>query len=58
MDPGLRGEDDSPDLERKVEGAWKAQSDDLHKIASTGAASKNSGMFETVQYRRNPTFLG
>ena len=57
IDPGLRNEEVSPDAERKVEGACKAHSDDLHRIANTGPASKNRGRFEMVQYRRNPTFL-
>lgn len=57
MDPGLAEEDRVPDFERNVDGAFNAHNDDMHKIASNGAASKNRGRFENVQYRRSPTFL-
>jgi hypothetical protein len=58
MDPGLACEEDiPPDPERRVDGALRAQSADLQRIASMGAASKKRGILETVQYRRKPTFL-
>jgi hypothetical protein len=58
MDPGLTWDEDvRPDSERRVDGALRAQSDDLKNIASMGAASKKRGIFEKVQYRRKPTFL-
>lgn len=34
-----------------------AQNDDRKRISNMGAASKKSGIFETVQYRRKPTPL-
>lgn len=34
-----------------------AHSDDRLSMASIGIASKKSGILDTVQYRRNPTFL-
>jgi hypothetical protein len=30
---------------------------DWNRSQSVGAANKNSGKFDKVQYRRNPTFL-
>jgi len=58
MDPGLTGEDNRlPDSERRVDGALSAHRDDWHIITRTGAASKKRGRFETVQYRKSPTFL-
>jgi hypothetical protein len=58
MEPGLRGEAAwFPDRERKVEGARRAHTDDLPMINRIGAASRKRGILETVQYRRNPTFL-
>lgn len=34
-----------------------AHSDDRQSMASIGIARMKSGILETVQYRRNPTFL-
>lgn len=58
MAPGLACEDLTPVLfERRVDGALRAQMDDLANTTNMGAASAKSGMFETVQYRKRPTFL-
>jgi hypothetical protein len=40
-----------------VDGAFNAHRDDWHRSTRTGAASKKRGRFETVQYRKSPTFL-
>jgi len=34
-----------------------AQREDITMVVSIGRASANKGMFDNVQYRRNPTFL-
>jgi len=36
---------------------FHAQLVDLNSIKSIGVAIKNRGTFESVQYRKNPTFL-